>query len=278
MSRCLSNVITLDVSYNTISQFPSAMIYNMPSLQNLYFQHNQLTDVPSNAFYNVSNLGIIDFSYNSLTSFELWTFLVKTSADFRNNQISTITNKNFFNMPVVTVPISVTIYLSNNSPTINLTDAIYEMYNACDEVIETLTLPGNTGASLYPRIVYGVVNIDFGTTQINCSCDQAYILEVLRIGVGQLSSLNTYKIYNTTCTGGTKFLYSSCAPNNTLSATQPNSSADFTRVYPRQCKILQGELGNLTTVGNISVPSLNAVRYEVNETDAHHFIHCFSIF
>ncbi|CAF5217676.1 unnamed protein product, partial [Rotaria magnacalcarata] len=69
---CVSNVITLDVSFNRISQFPSVMIYNMPNLINLYFQHNQLIDIPVTAFINISSLEIIDFSYNQLTTFELW--------------------------------------------------------------------------------------------------------------------------------------------------------------------------------------------------------------
>ncbi len=233
----------------------------MPVLQNLYFQHNQLIEVPSNAFVNVLNLATIDFSYNSLTTFDLWTLFVGTSVDFSHNQISTITNKYSFNVPMVTSSNSKPILLNNNSPTINLTDGIYEMYNSCDEVIEILQLPGNTGSSVYPIITLNLIYINFGTTQINCSCNQAYIIEMFQTTFSQLSSLAPYPIYNATCIDGTRFLNSSCAPKS--GAVLPNSTVDFTQVYPRPCKILQSEGGSITNIQNISVPTSNAVRFRL---------------
>lgn len=265
MSQCLTNVITLDVSYNTISEFPSAMIYNMPTLENLYFHHNQLVEVPSNAFSSIPTLSNIDFSYNLLTTFELWTFLVRTSVDFSYNQISTITNKNVFALPTLSIiqPPLQTIRLNNNGATINLTDAVYEMYNACREVTETFSLPGADGTYIYPLTTLSLANVDFGATQINCNCDQSYILQMFQAAVAQIDLMTGYPIYNATCTTGGKFLFSSCAPNNTANAIQPNSSVDFTRVYPRQCKISQEELGSLTESVNISVPTFNTVRNEI---------------
>ena len=241
------------------------MIYNMPTLENLYFHHNRLVDVPSNAFSNIPTLAKIDFSYNLLTTFELWTFLVRTSADFSHNQISTITNKNYFALPTLLdpqVPIQA-IRLTNNGATINLTDAIYEMYNSCKEVTETFSLPGSDGTYVYPLATLSLAHIDFGTTQINCNCDQSYILQMFQSAVGQLDSMIGYPIFSSTCTTGGKFLSSPCAPNNTFNAIQPNSSVDFTRVYPRQCKISEEELGSLTGAVNISAPVLNIVRNKV---------------
>jgi hypothetical protein len=132
------------------------------------------------------------------------------------------------------------------------------MYNSCEEVIETLLLPGNQGLDIVPAISYSLAFINFGTTQINCNCDQAYILEMLQGTFGQFIDLAGFPIYNATCTNGTTFLSSSCAPGTTIQ----NSSVDFSQVYPRQCKVDQSEPGVLTNVQNISVPTLNAVSDE----------------
>ena len=86
---------------------------------------------------------------------------------------------------------------------------------------------------------------------------------MFQAAVGQIDAMIGYQISNATCTTGGKFLLSSCAPNNTATAVQPNSSVDFTRVYPRQCKISQEELSSLTGPVNISAPTLNIVRSEV---------------
>ena len=247
------------------------MIYNMPRLENLYFHHNRLIEVPSNAFFHISNLATIDFSYNSLTIFELWTFLVRISVDFSHNQISTITNKNFFSLPSLNSSIG-TIRLDNNSAMINLTDAVYEMYNSCDEVINQLGLPGTVvDPNAYPLMTLSLANMNLGTTQINCNCDQSYILQMFRAAVGVLESMDVYPIYNATCANGGRFLVSSCIPNNTFANIQRNSTVDFARVYPRLCKISQDEPGGLTTAVNISTPTLNTVRDQIFENQSDSF-------
>ena len=229
----------------------------MPNLQYLYFQHNQLIEVPSNSFPDVTNLQSVDFSYNSLTTFDMWALFVNLTADFSHNQISTITNKYFFSVPSVTTSFLQPILLNNNNPTINLTDAIYEMYNSCDEVIEILELPGSGVSTPFPKITLNLLLFNLGTTQINCSCDQYYILNMLQQTSGQILGLTSTPIYNATCTDGTKFLLSSCSPVNASSSL--NSTFNFAQAYPRQCKIRQEESGNLTAQ-NASAPTSNAVR------------------
>lgn len=238
----------------------------MPRLENVYFHHNRLIEVPSNAFFDLSNLATIDFSYNSLTTFELWTFLARTSVDFSYNQISTITNKNSFPLPSVERSIDRIIRLTGNSPTINLTDAVFEMYNSCDEVINELDFPGpavNPNPSLLMTL--SLANMNLGTSQINCNCDQSYILQMFQVIAGTLESMTPYQIYNATCANGGRFLSSFCIPNNTFAAYERNSSVDFARVHPRLCKIFQDEPGDLTTPVNISSPTLNAVRENMFE-------------
>ncbi len=253
---------TLDVSYNNISEFPSAMIYYMPTLQNLYFHHNQLTNVPGNAFFDLSNIEIIDFSYNLLTTFELWALLVQTSADFTNNQISSITNTLFLNLSQYTLS-DARIYLTNNSATINLTDALYEMYSSCSEVYEWLfeSLPEDQLTK--PILTSALTYISFGTTQINCNCDQSYLVQMIAnlFGGQPNDEPMNIPIYNATCIGNTRFLDSTCNSGS----DPPNSSVDFSKVYPRLCKINSSEDGSLTNIQNISVPTLNVVRYECIE-------------
>lgn len=260
LSSCLSNVITLDVSYNNISEFPSALIYTMPQLQNVYFQHNQLTNVPGNAFYNLSNLNILDFSYNFLTNFEFWALSVQNYADFSNNQISTITNTGFLNISQFTLPDS-RISLTNNSAAISLTDAIYEMYGSCSEVYYWLNASTPSIFLTKPLLTSALAYVDFGTTAINCSCDQSYIVTMISSMFATLDNATTARIpiYRAKCTNGNLLVNSGCSINSDL----PNSSVDFAHVYPRLCQIYNYEGGNLTTIPNINIPTTNIVRYQL---------------
>lgn len=252
---CMSNLVTLDLSYNSIVEFPSAIIYNMPALENVYFQHNRLLDVPGNAFTNVSRLNILDFSFNNLTTFELWPLDVLTSADFSYNQISTITNRQFFTN-FLNKEIRPRIFLTNNAPTINLTDGVYEMYNQCEEVQVWYTNGTNTpiGAQ-QPPLTYKLAYIDFGTVRINCSCDQAFIR-----GVGISSTVANFRppIENAYCadlTPALPFMNFTCDADSEVAS----STMNFSNVYPRLCQISDTEGGVLTNVTLPSPPSITPV-------------------
>jgi hypothetical protein len=228
------------------------MIYNMPNLKYLYFENNQLTNVPSNAFVNVSALEIIDFSYNTLTTFELWALDVQTSANFSFNQISMITNTYFYELSQQ-YSLKV-IRLTNNSVPLNLTDAVYEMYDSCTEVQEWLSSDDNLTAPTLTRLIE---LIDLGTTPISCSCNQYYLLKMFSASLGGLGNVTSVPLLNAKCTDGTLFQRYNC-----YNITNPeNSSVNFSQVYPRLCKIDNSESGNLTTIPNISRPALNEVRY-----------------
>ena len=252
---CVSKLVTLDLSYNSIAQFPAAMIYNMPALENVYFQHNRLMDVPGNAFTNVSRLKILDFSYNNLTTFELWPLDVQTSADFSYNQISTITNRQFFTT-FLNKGLQPAISLTNNGPTINLNDGVYEMYNQCDEVRVWYASGTTPSSEPPPPFTYKLAFIDFGTVQINCSCDQAFIR-----GVSIASTVGNFNppIENATCTNGAptpRFMDFTC---DSVSAAA-SSTMNFSSVYPRLCQISETEGGVLTNVTLPSPPTIAPVR------------------
>ena len=230
----------------------------MVNLKNLYLQLNRLTEIPGNAFNNISSFEIINFSHNQLTTLELWALEVKTRADFSNNQISTITNTYFFNK-VLKRTIEQYVDISNNAPTINFTDAVYEMYNQCNEVYQWYFTDSQNLTP--PDFTWKLSYINFGTTQINCSCDQAYFLRILHDS--QYANSRALPIENATCSNSslnandTFLLNSSCA--SPIFVT--NSTVDFSQVYPRLCKINENEAGELTNVTDISPPSLNVVRF-----------------
>ncbi|CAF3498111.1 unnamed protein product [Rotaria socialis] len=255
---CVSKVTTLNVSFNRISQFPSVTIYNMPNLANLYFQQNQLTDIPVTAFNNISTLEIIDFSYNQLTTFELWALDVKTKADFRNNQISTITNKYFYTSFLQRF-MQQGVFLSNNSAQINFTDAVYEMYDQCNEVYMWLFSNGNITQLQWFTVK--MASLNFGTTTVKCSCDQAYFLSLL--SASTYLDIRNFSIENAMCANDslsvndTTLIGSSCdTPLHPV-----NSTVNFTQVYPRLCKIVEVDDGHLTPIPNTVLPSLNVSDY-----------------
>ncbi|UJR35363.1 hypothetical protein I4U23_028120 [Adineta vaga] len=253
---CFTNVTDLDVSYNNITNFPSPMIYNMQNLQNLDFQHNQLTDVPGYAFQNISNMETLDFSYNSLTTFELWALLVMKTADFRHNQISMITNKYFYQMPNITSIGIKEIFLGDN-PSTNLTDAVYEMYNACGEVYDFLLAEDNDNLYI-PSLTYNLAFVNFGTVQIDCSCQQSYILQMLGTIAPASNDSIQFPIANSTCNASNiRFEVSSC-PNG---RNPVNSSVDFSRIYPRFCKINSNESGSIMSVPSATIPTANVPKY-----------------
>ena len=230
----------------------------MPNVEYLYFQLNGLADVPANAFHNVSELDTIDFSSNGLTTFELWALEVKTRADFSNNAIGTITNKYFFDTFLDEFS-NATISLTSNSKTINFTDAVYEMYNQCQDVVFWLDGASNPVPPYFTR---KLARIDFGTTQIGCSCNQRDFLGTYQSSYA-LAGNTSYPdpIVTATCAGdalnarNSPFINSSCS-NPTFDL---NSTVNFSQVYPRLCEINSYEGGLLTPLSNISAPTLNAV-------------------
>ena len=237
----------------------------MPNLATVNFRQNQLTDVPANSFRSISILDTIDFSFNQLTAFEIWGLEVRTRADFSNNRISAITNTfqftKFLNSPDLLIT---NITLTNNSPTINITDGIYEMANQCDSL--NVVLANNLTAD-HPEPTYftrRLGNLNLGTTRIRCSCNQAYILKAFNNVAGDIDqSAILYQLPNAVCSNissssnDVAFFNSSCSPSV---GGDFNSSVDFSRVYPRLCKIRSSEDGELTPSIIFPPPTSNAVR------------------
>ena len=256
----MRSLTTIRLDSNIITNFPSTFIYNIPTLTQLYFKDNQISKVPLNAFRNVSKLQTIDFSSNLFGSFELWTLAVQGSVDFSNNQITKITNDGSY---ALTNPAENNrVNLDQNGP-MNLTDAIYEMYNACEEVRVILRDDNPRKAPLF---TIALAQIRFGSTQLFCSCDQFYIFIMLDANYAA-GPQNIVPIYNTICAEGKgTFRYNTCA-NNTDTL---NSTVDFSKVWPRLCKIDDSEAGTTTPQGILSPPANVSVRYRIQVLEPIH--------
>ncbi len=194
----------MDLSYNYLTTFPSTL-FTLNRFDSVYLNNNQLTS--------------IDLSIMAL---------VQNIVDLRNNQIRSIINPTNFNISL-DLPTGNTLILLNGNSMLQLNDTIYEMYGSCEELHE-----GLIGTLNRSSLTFGLGNIDFGTTQVNCSCDQYYIIEMLQIAFGtpvlgrisNLSCANTpVNLVDYTCSLG-------------------YSTVNFTQVQPRLCQL---DVWNMTS-------------------------------
>ena len=225
---CLENLRTLDMSHNYFNEFPSLFLTKTKNLRRLFLQNNQLT------------------------SFDLALFvLASTSTDLSNNQISRITNDANVNISNNVFSTDVSIDLTNNSPMIDLTDSIYEMYGACNETMQV----SNSSLRPIPRLLtISLLNINFGTSRINCSCDQYYIQRSLNYSI-DFTLLPTYPLFTAQCTDGQRFY------NNNRTAVCSVSSVNFTNTKPRLCTINPND-GNLILINTTeTIPSVCFIDY-----------------
>lgn len=222
---CLENLRTLDISHNYFIEFPSLFLTETQNLRRLFLQNNQLT------------------------SFDLALFvLVSTSVNLSNNQISRITNNANVNMSNTIYSSEISIDLTNNSGIIDLNDGIYEMYGACYEILQIFN------SSLPPisrSLTISLLNINFGTSRINCTCDQYYIQKSLNISIDS-TLVPTFPLSNAQCTDGQQFY------NNNRTAICTTSSANFTNTRPRLCTINSndGSLIFINTTNNATAVCL----------------------
>ena len=207
--------------------------------------HNYFTEFPSVFLTETKNLRRLFLQNNQLTSFDLALFvLVSTSVNLSNNQISKITNNANVNMSNTIYSSEMSIDLTNNSGIIDLNDGIYEMYGACYEILQIF----NSSLRPIPRsLTISLLNIIFGTSRINCTCDQYYIQKSLNASIDS-TLLPTYPLSNTQCTDGQRFY------NNNKTAICSTSSVNFLNTRPRLCTINSndGPLIFINTTANIT--------------------------
>ncbi|CAF4423963.1 unnamed protein product, partial [Rotaria socialis] len=89
---CSSELESLDLSNNFISEVPIQWISQLPSLKSINLSNNNLTSIPYSMFSNIGNIENFDASSNRLTTFELWLIQIKKLVNFSNNPITHFTN------------------------------------------------------------------------------------------------------------------------------------------------------------------------------------------
>ena len=137
------------------------------------------------------------------------------------------------------------------------------MYNACEEVRIVLRDGGLTSP---PLLTSALAQIRFGSTQLFCSCDQYYIF-IMLTATFAAGAESIVPIFNTICAEGKgTFRFNTCA-NNTDTLTP---TVDFSKVWPRLCKIDDNEAGTTTLQGNLSAPAGFSVRYRVSAFERIH--------
>ncbi|CAF4608268.1 unnamed protein product, partial [Rotaria sp. Silwood2] len=256
----LTNLQVLNISFNRISYLDSVLLSSSPSclqaLQTLDMSNNFLNEYPSLFLSKTMNMQRFFLRNNQLESFDLGSIvLVSESIDLSNNQISKITNNANINISTYNYSPGPSIDLTNNSGIIDLTDTIYEMYGACYEIQQILN--ASVIPLRVPILTVSFFNINFGTSKINCTCNQYYLQRSLLYSLGNSQS-PTYSLSNTKCTDQTLFY------NNSNTAACSTSSAIFTNTIPRLCKINQNN-GNIVLV-NTTDNSTRIYPYYLTQT------------
>jgi len=232
----------LNISLNRVNYLDTSLLQSNPTclnaLRTLDMNSNYFTDIPSLFVSKLSDLRRLLLQNNQLTSFDLSLFVfVSSSIDLSSNQISSITNNANINISNYVYSPDATLDLTNNNQTIYLTDSIYEMYGVCHEVQQLFNSSISTSPSF---LTISLLNINFGTSKINCNCNQYYIQQCFNISLGNIIP-STYPIATAMCTDG-KLFY-----NNNNTAVCSSSTANFTNTKPRLCSISSNN-GNLTVL------------------------------
>lgn len=205
----------------------------MPLLENVYLRSNKLTDLPYDIFNNVSHLRILNVSRNYLSTIELWTIQIQDKVDYQSNRINRFSNKYNVDLSHLQTRKIPKFYIDGN-PQIQFDDTIFAMYNRCAEVHN---IP-NFFTTYTPTLTLAVLSIIKNKNYVkpfykNCSCDQYYFYRTAFAIEGYPNSDSSESWI---CQGHSIPFIQQC--NN-------RSSADFTSVIPRLCKIDDAEPGNV---------------------------------
>lgn len=228
-TSCLSQLQTLDLSDNLITNISTKWINQISLLENVYLQSNKLIDLPYDIFNNISNLRSLNISRNYLSTIELWTIQIREKVDYQSNKINGFSNQ--YNVDLSHLQTrELPIFYTDKNFKIQFNDTIFEMYNRCAEVHNTLYTPTLT------RAVLSIIkNADYlQTFYKNCSCDKYYFYRTAFLIEGYLIKNQSFE--NWICPGHSIPFIQKC--NN-------QSSANFSQVIPRICKIDDSESGNV---------------------------------
>jgi hypothetical protein len=234
---CLSQLETLDIADNYLTELPVTWMNQMHSLDVVYLSNNQLTCLSYDAFNNISRLTSLWFDRNNLRTIELWMFQMELFINALSNPIERFSN--YFNVDLSDLQYIPSFDINNSRyPNINFDDTVFEMYNRCAEVHDIPNF--NTTAS--PRITLIILSIlDYPKTfYFQCTCDKYYFY---RVAFATQEYLYDDFFFNWTCPGDTLRFAEKC---------NYQSSANFLNVIPRLCKINGSEPGVVPVYANSS--------------------------
>ena len=236
-SSCLSQLESLDLSDNFLTEIPVQWISQMSVLKRIYLSNNELTCIPYTMFYNISNLEILDVSSNNLTSFEFWLIQIQNLINYTNNPVTRFTNDFNVDLSHYQSNMTVQILLNDTRSEIDFDDGIFEMYNRCGEVNST-----------YQKTLTQAVGIIHQTTpgllHWRCSCEQYYLQEYI-VSINPANNFSTWRC--------------SFDSNGTIyrEKCSNQSALNVTNIKPRLCKINQSEPG--VTPEYVEINACNSV-------------------
>ena len=204
----------------------------------------------------------ISLQNNVITSLDLALLvLVSGSVNLSNNRISRVSNNANINMSAFSTMPRASIDLQNNSPIIELSDTVFEMYGSCQEV-QALNM---IDSPIVPILTIALASINYGSSAINCTCDQYYLRQSVN-KVFNTAVVQNQPPPNIVCTNGRLF-YNDSSTNGCVT-----SSANFNRTQPRLCTIGSNQ-SNLTSIntsnGNTTLVSVNTTNDSFSPS------HCF---
>jgi hypothetical protein len=232
-TSCLSELRTLDLSNNLITNISVEWFNQMPLIENIYLCSNNLTDLPYDIFSDVSHLHTLDVARNYLTTIELWTIQIRDKVDYQSNRINRFSNEYNVDLSYLQTQQIPTFYMDGN-PQIQFDDTIFEIYNRCAEVHN---IP-NFARTYVPTLTLAVLSIIKSKNYVqpfykSCSCDQYYFYQTAFAIEG----------YPNNCSSDSWI----CSGHSIPFIQQCNyrSSANFMDVIPRLCKIDSFESGDV---------------------------------
>ncbi|CAF3504065.1 unnamed protein product [Rotaria socialis] len=234
---CSSELESLDLSNNFISEVPIQWISQLPSLKSINLSNNNLTSIPYSMFSNIGNIENFDASSNRLTTFELWLIQIKKLVNFSNNPITHFTNVDEVDLSHYQSNITEQILLKNMGTKIAAYDNIFEMYNRCTEI-------NSNSTKLLMETIRRMNDANGDSLLWDCSCERYYLQE-----------------YVVSIVPGNDFSHWMCHAGDNLTYTQKcnnQSSFDFESSEPRLCSIKNQNhfhanfLSNISDLGTIS--------------------------
>jgi hypothetical protein len=214
----------------------------MPLLEKVFLSSNKLTDLPYNIFNNVSRLHTVNVGGNDLSTIELWTIPIRHEVNYQFNKISRFSNNynvDLSHLQTRTIP----KFLIEGNPQIQFDDTIFPMYNRCAEVHN---IP-NFRTKYAPTLTLALLSIIKKTIYLQpfyktCSCNQYYFYQTAFAIEGYPKNV---VFESWICPGHLIPFIRKC--NN-------RSSANFTSVIPRLCKIDDSEPGIVPAYTSDSKP------------------------